>query len=194
MPVKIHSMEAGERLFIDLMPMEWQGLPPSLPTEIIAELTARAKNAAMIAEQERKAKEARELNPQVKLSVGRNPTFVRIEFAWSVPTIAEFQQDGAAASIKFDWPVPIDLYALRADLPPEIVGVANAVTPAGTSVDMKLIEGVTPRFYTEDPLRFTLDIDLTSDEAKRIRTMAEAAAKEAEAAAEAARVEAERAG
>src|SRR5690349_15422846 len=29
--VSIHSMEAGEKLFIDIMPGSWQGLPPSLP-------------------------------------------------------------------------------------------------------------------------------------------------------------------
>ena len=29
--VTIHSMEAAEKLFIDLLPVSWQGLPPSLP-------------------------------------------------------------------------------------------------------------------------------------------------------------------
>ena len=148
--VKIHSMEAGERLFIDLMPTNWQGLPPSLPPEVITQLTERAKTAAVMAEQERKAKEAKALNPQVALHVGRNPTFIRVEFDWSVDTVAEFHQDGASASLKFDWPVPVDLYALIADLPAEIAGVANKVTPAGSSVDFSLIEGVTPRFC---PLR-----------------------------------------
>ncbi len=190
--VKIHTMEAGERLFIDLMPAEWQGLPPSLPPEVISELTERAKTAARIAAEERKAKEARELNPQAKLSVGRNPTFVRIQFDWSVPTIAEYQQEGSTAAIKFDWPVPVDLYMLQADLPPEILGVANTVTPGGTSIEMTLIEGVTPRFYTDDPRHFTMDIDLTSEEASKIRSTAEAAAKQAEEAAEAARLEAAR--
>jgi hypothetical protein len=191
-PVTIHSMEAGERLFVDLLPTSWQGLPPSLPPSVIAELTERAKTAAIKAEEERKAKEARELNPQATLHVGRNPTFVRIEVAWSVPTIAEFHQDGTSASIKFDWPVPVDLYMLQSELPPEIVGVANNVTSGGTSIDMTLIEGITPRFYTEDPRRFTLDVDLTSAEAQNIRTTAEAAASQAEAAAETARLEAAR--
>lgn len=191
-PVQVHSMEAGERLFIDLMPSDWQGLPPGLPPAVVAELTERAKTAARIAAEERKAKEARELNPQVKMSVGRNPTFVRVEFAWSVPTVGEFVQDGAAASIKFDWPVPVDLYMLQADLPPEIVSVANTMDASGTTIKVNLIEGVTPRFYTDDPQHFTFDIDLTSAEAERIRTTAEAAAKQAEAELEAARIAAEK--
>ena len=66
--------------------------------------------------------------------------------------------------------MPVDLYTLMADLPAEILGVANDVSPAGSSVDLTLIEGVMPRFYTEERNRnFTLDIDLTSAAADQIR-------------------------
>jgi hypothetical protein len=53
--VSVHSMEAGEKLFIDMLPAGWQGLPPALPPSVVAELTQRAKDAAAIAEQKRKA-------------------------------------------------------------------------------------------------------------------------------------------
>ncbi len=191
-PVKVHSMEAGERLFIDLLPTTWQGLPPSLPPEVIQQLTERAKAAAILAEQKRKVEEAKALNPQVKLHVGRNPTFVRIQFQWSVDTEAEYRQDGASASIRFDWPVPVDLYPLIADLPAEILGAANNVSPAGSSVDLSLLEGVTPRFYKNGQRTFTLDIDLSDAEAEQVRLTAEAAARKAEAEAALARAEAAR--
>jgi len=191
-PVNIHSMEAGERLFIDLLPTNWQGLPPSLPPEVISELTERAKTAAILAEQERKAAEAKALNPQVTLRVGRNPTFVRVQFEWSVDTVATFRQEGAAASIQFDWPVPVDLYTLIADLPPEILGAANDVSPAGSAVNLSLIDGVVPRFYDEGSRTFTLDIDLSSAAVEQTRVTAEAAAQQAEAEAALARAEAER--
>jgi hypothetical protein len=190
--VKVHSMEAGERLFIDLMPTGWQGLPPSLPPEVIEQLTQRAKSAAILAAQERKAAEARALNPQVQMRVGRNPTFVRIQFDWSVDTEAEYTQDGTGASVRFDWPVPVDLYALIADLPAEVLGAANKVSPAGSSVDLSLLEGVTPRFYKDGQRTFTLDIDLTPAETDRVRVTAEEAAQKAEAEAALARAEAER--
>ena len=35
-------LEAGEKLFIDLMPLTWQGLPPGLPPEVVAELCRSA--------------------------------------------------------------------------------------------------------------------------------------------------------
>jgi len=190
--VNIHSMEAGEKLFIDMMPPSWQGLPPALPPQVVADLTERAKAAAVLAEQKRKAEEARALNPRATLRVGRNPTFFRIEFAWSADTEATFQQEGGAASLQFDWPVPVDLYALKADLPAEILGVANSVTPAGSAVKMSLVEGIEPRFYAVDKRHFTLDIDLTPAEAETLRTTAEAAAQAAEDAAAAARAEAVR--
>jgi hypothetical protein len=33
-----NRIEAGEKLFVDLMPTTWQGLPPALPQDIIDEL------------------------------------------------------------------------------------------------------------------------------------------------------------
>jgi len=188
--VNIHSMEAGEKLFIDIMPPSWQGLPPALPPAVVAELTERAKAAAVVAEQTRKAEEARARNPQATLHVGHAPTFFRIEFEWNTDTEATFQQDGAAAELVFDWPVPVDLYALKADLPAEILTVGNDVSGAGSVVRLSLVEGVTPRFYAVDRQHFTLDIDLTAAEAEKLRSTAEAAARAAEE--DAARAEAAR--
>ena len=48
--VNLSRMEAGEKLFIDLLPLSWQGLPPSLPEQVITDLAERAKTAAIVAE------------------------------------------------------------------------------------------------------------------------------------------------
>ena len=63
-----------------------------------------------------------------------------------------------------------------ADLPAEVLSAANTVTPAGSSVDLSLVDGIVPRFYKEGPRSFTLDIDLTSAAAAQVRVTAEAAA------------------
>jgi len=177
----VHSMEADEMLFVDVMPTTWQGQPPSLPPEIVAAVAQRAKEEAIRAEQERKAAEAKALNPTPVVKVGRNPTFVRLQFDWSVGTKAEFKQDGTIATIGFDWPVPIDLYVLKADMPPQILGVSNAVSAAGSSVVLNLAPGVTPRFYGEQGTSFMLDIDLTPQAVAENQTTAEELAKQAEA-------------
>ncbi|MEO8756481.1 MAG: hypothetical protein ABI398_01835 [Devosia sp.] len=181
--VTIHSMEAGEKLFVDMLPSAWQGLPPSLPQQVIDALVQRAKDAEILAEQKRKAEEAKALNPQATIRIGRNPTFYRVEFDWSTDTKAKFKQDGPAATINFDWPVAMDLYSLKADLPSEIAHVTNSVSAAGSSIVLTMQDGVVPRFYAVDARHFTLDIDLTPAEVDKNRTTAEAAAKEANQAA-----------
>src|SRR3569832_320916 len=145
--VTIHSMEAAEKLFIDLLPVGWQGLPPSLPPEVVADLAKRARDAEMIAEQRRKAEDAKALNPRATLQIGRNPTFYRVEMDWSTDTKATFTQDGTTATVNFDWPVAVDLYALKADLPPEIQDAVNSVTAAGSAITFTLANGVTLRFF-----------------------------------------------
>ena len=39
----VNSMTAGERIFVDFLPDSWTGPPPSLPSEVIRELSERAR-------------------------------------------------------------------------------------------------------------------------------------------------------
>jgi hypothetical protein len=155
-----NRIEAGERLFIDLLPTDWQGMPPALPQEIIDELAERARLAAIRAERERKAADVVALDPQAIVRVGRNPTFMRVQFDWNVPTTAEFVQEEDLFRIAFEWPVGVDMRHLSIDLPPEIASVENSVTPDGSQVKLRMAEGVTPRFYQNSANQFVLDIDI----------------------------------
>jgi hypothetical protein len=161
--LNINRMEAGERLFIDLMPMTWQGLPPGLPAQVVADLAQRAKDAERLAEQKRKAEEAKTLNPVATLRVGRNPTFLRVEFNWNVDTKGKFAVKGGSGLLDFDWPVPVDLYELKADMPPELKGAVNSVSPDGSRITFRVAEGVTPRFYETSPRQFIVDIDIARE-------------------------------
>lgn len=42
---RINLQEAGEQVFIDLLPESWSGLPPQLPPEVVAALAKRAREA-----------------------------------------------------------------------------------------------------------------------------------------------------
>lgn len=161
--LNINHMEAGEKLFVDLMPPTWQGLPPGLPPEVVADLAKRAKEAERIAEQKRKADEAKRLNPVASLRVGRNPTFLRVEFNWNVDTKADFSVKDATAFVDFEWPVPVDLYSLKADLPEELKQVLNSVSPDGSRVTFRVAQGIVPRFYTASPRQYVLDIDIAKE-------------------------------
>lgn len=158
--LKMNYLEAGEKLFIDLMPPTWQGLPPGLPPEVVAALSERAEYAARIAEQKRVAEEALRLRPVPTVRVGRNPTFLRVSFNWNVEAKAEYAAEGTSAAVTFNWPVPVDLYPIRADLPPELLAVENAVDAEGSRVTFTTAEGVVPRFYEISPTEFVVDIDI----------------------------------
>lgn len=155
-----NRIEAGEKLFIDLMPLNWTGMPPALPQEIIDELAERARTAAIRAERDRKAADMIALQPKASIRVGRNPTFMRVQFDWTTPTTAKYVQNGETGQIEFEWPVGIDTRDLTSDLPPEIVSVESGVTPDGAKVTMKLAKGVKPRFYENNPKQFILDVDI----------------------------------
>ncbi len=158
-----NRIEAGEQLYIDLLPPGWQGQPPALPQEVIAELAERARLAAIRAEQERKAAGVLELNPQATVRIGRNPTFLRVQFDWNVPTTGDYVQEGDMGMIGFEWPVGIDLRDLAVDLPPELLLVESAVNPDGATVTLQVAEGVKPRFYENSPRQYVLDIDIDGD-------------------------------
>ncbi|WP_172123576.1 MULTISPECIES: hypothetical protein [unclassified Devosia] len=152
--------EAGEKLFIDLLPADWQGMPPALPQEVLDELAERARLEAIETEQERKARQAAELGATPSVRVGRNPTFLRLQFDWNVPTSGQYLPEGEHGLIAFEWPVPVDLRDLLVDLPAEIVAADNVVTPDGSSVQMQFAKGVVPRFYQNSDRQYVLDVDL----------------------------------
>ena len=158
-----NRIEAGEKLFIDLMPSNWQGMPPTLPQEIIDELAERARLTAIQVERDRKLADVEELKPAATVRVGRNPTFLRLQFDWTVPTLAEFAQEGETAHIAFEWPVGVDLRSVAIDLPPEVASLENVVTPDGSLVTLTLAEGVKPRFYEISPRQFVLDVDIAGE-------------------------------
>jgi hypothetical protein len=155
-----NRMEAGEQLFIDLLPQDWQGMPPPLPPEVIAELADRARLAAIRAERDRKARYVAELDPKANVRVGRNPTFMRVQFDWTVPTEAKFVQNGANSTIEFEWPVEVDVRDLARNLPEEIAAISSRVTPDGSTISVTMAEGITPRFYETSPKQYVLDVDI----------------------------------
>ncbi|MCB1516256.1 MAG: hypothetical protein KDJ19_01370 [Hyphomicrobiaceae bacterium] len=156
---QVHTIVAGEQLFIDLLPPDWTGLPPSLPPEVVAELARRAQDAAALAEQQRIIALARARNPTGHLDVGLNPTFIRLAFTWSEDTTAKFEREGDQLAVTFAWPNEVDLFALTENLPAEVTDVQSSSTIDSDTVRISLAEGVTARFFEESAKRFVIDID-----------------------------------
>jgi hypothetical protein len=157
--LQINPITAGEQLFIDLLPSNWQGLKPGLPQRVIDGLANRAKEAEALAARQARIEQAKRLKPSATVRVGRNPTFLRLEVDWNVPAEGHFTTDEGRARLDFDWPVPIDLFVLKAALPPEILSADASATDEGSSIALGLAEGVVPRFYQTSDTQFILDID-----------------------------------
>ncbi len=159
----VNKTEAGERLFIDILPLQWEGIEPGLPREVVEELSARAKAGLQEEERQRKAEFVLKESPKVSVRVGRHPTFLRLLFDWSIDATGVMEREEGLWRVKFDWPVPIGIYDLKADLPAEIEDVINRVDSSGSSLDFRMADGVEPRFYPIDSMHFALDIDIAGE-------------------------------
>ena len=78
--VKVNSMTAGDRLFVDLLPESWSGEPPGLPREVVEELARKANEAERAARQKIAAEEREKKIPSVRVRVAAQPTFTRYIF------------------------------------------------------------------------------------------------------------------
>ncbi len=167
---RVNKAEAGEQLFIDILPIGWQGANPGLPAEIVEKLSLRTKEAIAIAEQKRKEEYIKENKPKAVVYVGRHPTFIRLLIDWSidVEVDGEYEFKDQQGKLKFNWPVPIDLYALQVDLPPEIISVSNDVDIKGSTILLEVEKGVLPRFFINSKKQYVIDIDLIETQAKEI--------------------------
>lgn len=120
--VTVNAMEAGERLFVDMLPDSWRGPPPALPAEVVEELTRRAREAerrAQIAEAQRAAR----VMPPVAIRVGNHPTFTRFVLTLPEPTGVALDRSGDRLVLKVAKPFNADLSQAREALPafvPEI--------------------------------------------------------------------------
>ena len=76
--VTVNFMAAGERLFVDLLPETWSGLPPGLPREVIEELARRAHDAERKVRQDRPSERDRKVT-LIRVRISKQPTFTRCD-------------------------------------------------------------------------------------------------------------------
>ena len=124
--VKLNTIAAAERLYVDLMPEAWKGPMPGLPQEVIDELVRRARTAESQLHQQRAADKQKK-PPVVRVKVATQPTFVRYVFTMpgTVNVIPE-RADGRL-TLNFDQQVAWDLADAKASLPPTLKSIESEV-------------------------------------------------------------------
>lgn len=147
--VTVNSMAAGEKLFVDLLPEGWSGLPPGLPQEVVEELAKRAREAEKRARQQLRAGQVRML-PPVRVHVGVQPTFTRYTFP--LPQLIAVATDRAdeRMSFTFDAPLKFDLADAQSALPPMIASIDAQAGNENVAVRFEFIGKVDVRTFRED--------------------------------------------
>src|SRR5712691_4173500 len=138
--VTANSMAAGERLFVDLLPEGWVGLPPSLPQEVVDDLARRAREA------EKKERQRRQLaqqsqQPLIRLCVGTQPTFTRYVFELPELTPVTIDRAKDRLTVLFDAPLRFDLAEAQAALPPSVAAIEARPGEDNTSVRFEFADG-----------------------------------------------------
>jgi tetratricopeptide (TPR) repeat protein len=155
--VTVNSMEAGERLFIDMMPDTWSGAPPGLPMEVVEELTRRAREAERRARAAEAQRVARTL-PPVSVRVGNHPTFTRFVFNLPEPVGVAIDRAQDRLIVRIAKPFTADLRHVRDALPPFV----NEIEADTGSDELVIRLAVSPqadvRAFREDG---TYVVDLT---------------------------------
>src|SRR6476620_6002649 len=147
--VRVNTMAAGERLFVDLLPEPWVGVVPGLPQEVVDELTKRARDAEKRARLQlviaQKTKQA-----LIRVRVGKQPTFTRYSF--DLPRSVAVANDRVDNQIKlvFDAPLKFDLADTQAEQPPSLASIESDSDANSISVRFTLAKKVDVRTFRED--------------------------------------------
>jgi len=147
--VRVNTMAAGEHLFVDFLPKNWQGPNPSIPEEIVRKLEDRAEEAIELAEENAIAQEENGIVPKFEVRVGRHPTFTRFVFNWNVPYNAGFKREEDQAILEFDRRGNFDFAPINADLPALIKNIKGVIGDGVTVVKIKMDKKSKVRSYAD---------------------------------------------
>jgi tetratricopeptide (TPR) repeat protein len=147
--VTINTMTAGERIFVDLLPDSWAGAPPSLPPEVIKELSERALAAERALRVQRAADAARK-RPPIRVRASVQPTFVRFVFEMpdgvSVSSVLNEQK----LTLLFNAVLNFDLADAKIAAPPNIASINQKISGEQSAVEIVLIGDVDVHSFRED--------------------------------------------
>ena len=124
--VTVNSMAAGEKLFVDLLPEGWTGLPPGLPQEVVEELARRAREAEKKARAQQQRRAQQRALPPVRVRVGVQPTFTRYTFGLPALIAVSTERNDDKMTMTFEAPLRFDLADVQAALPPMIAADRGA--------------------------------------------------------------------
>jgi hypothetical protein len=154
--VTINTMPAAEKLFVDLLPEGWRGMPPGLPQDVVDDLARRAREAEEKLRRMRSAETPKAADP-VAVRVARLPTFTRFLF----PVLDKIEVTASRAEqtvgLRFSAPLRFDISEVRAAAPEVVSAISAEIREAQTLVSLTLAGKADIRTFREDGT-FALDV------------------------------------
>lgn len=146
---KVNVMEAGNKVFIDILGRSWTGMPPNLPQDVVRAITKRA--AEIEAEnREREMQQAKaRATYKARLRVGALPTFTRLVFDWNKFVTAKMERADDYVRLTFGQPVELDVGRVKHNLPKHLVDIGAEMFDGETVVKLKLSPKARVRGYRE---------------------------------------------
>jgi tetratricopeptide (TPR) repeat protein len=154
--VTVNSMAAAERLFIDLLPEDWKGLPPGLPREVIEDLARRARDADQKVRQQRQLARQSKMTP-IRVRIATQPTFTR--YVFELPELIGVAANNSKdkLTLTFDALLKFDLADAKAALPGVIGAVDTEIDQDSAVVRFIFAGKVDVRTFRED-LSYIVDV------------------------------------
>lgn len=153
--VTVNAMAAGERLYIDLLPDTWKGLAPGLPTQVIEELSRRAREAERAVRAHRQLAERDERPARVR--VATQPTFTR--YVFELPDIVPVTTDRGTddVTLTFGARLKFDFGDVKGALPKAVKAVESFERADAIAVRFALNGKADIRTFREDK-NYVLDV------------------------------------
>jgi tetratricopeptide (TPR) repeat protein len=162
--VRINTMAAGERTFIDFLPDSWTSAPPSLPIEVVRELAERAR-AAEKALRLQRAEAIAKKRPPIRVRALVQPTFVRFVFEMPDGVGASSVLNDGKLSLQFGGSLSFDLADAKIAAPPNIASINQKVEGDVTQVEIALIGDVDVHSFREEK-NYIVDVGFQSEKPK----------------------------
>ncbi|HKS85007.1 MAG TPA: tetratricopeptide repeat protein, partial [Pseudolabrys sp.] len=147
--VRVDTIAAAERLYVDLLPENWKGPNPGLPQEVIDELVRRARDAESQLHKQKIA-DAQKKPPTVRVKVASQPTFVRYTFTMPGTVNVVPERADGRVTLNFDQQVNWDLADTKAAMPPTLKSIESEVDFDSVAVVFTLNGTPDVRTFRED--------------------------------------------
>jgi hypothetical protein len=152
----VNTMTAGERIFVDFLPDSWTGPPPSLPAEVIRELSERARVAERALRLQRAAADSKK-KPLVRVRASVQPTFVRFVFEMPDGVAVSSVLNDQKLTLLFNSVLAFDLADAKVAAPPNVASINQRVDVDSSAVDITLIGEVDVHSFREEK-NYIIDI------------------------------------